>query len=65
MTNVKHEVSLLNTRLKALEADQNFLRQMLSSLNCNSDGVHCVQEITSHLRELRRIMTEQREVAVS
>jgi hypothetical protein len=65
MANVKHEVSLLNTRLNALEADQNFLRQMLSSLNCNSDGVHCVQEITSHLRELRRIMTEQREVAVS
>jgi hypothetical protein len=65
MTNVRHEVSLLNNRLKALEADQNFLRQMLSSLNCSSDGVRCVQEITSHLRELRRIMTEQRDMTNS
>jgi hypothetical protein len=61
VTNVRHEVSLLNNRLNALEADQNFLRQMLSSLNCSSDGVHCGQEITSHLRELRRIMTNQSE----
>ncbi|KAL6660075.1 hypothetical protein ACP70R_002197 [Stipagrostis hirtigluma subsp. patula] len=64
MTSVKHEVTLLNTRFKALEADQNFLKQILSSLNCSSDGVYCVQEITSHLRELRRIMTEQRDMAV-
>ncbi|TVU48288.1 hypothetical protein EJB05_07919 [Eragrostis curvula] len=65
MTNVKYEVSLLNTRFKALEADQNFLRQIVSSLTCSSDGVQCVQEITSHLRELRRITTEQRDMAVS
>ncbi|XP_062216728.1 probable myosin-binding protein 4 [Phragmites australis] len=64
MTSVEHEVSLLNTRFKALEADQNFLRQILSSLNCSGDGVQCVQEITSHLRELRRIMAEQRDMAV-
>ncbi|KAL6901796.1 hypothetical protein ACP4OV_004672 [Aristida adscensionis] len=63
MTSVKNEVSLLNTRFKALEADQNFLKQILSSLN-SSGGVQCVQEITSHLRELRRIMTEQRDMAV-
>ncbi|KAG8096014.1 hypothetical protein GUJ93_ZPchr0013g36783 [Zizania palustris] len=65
MTSVKHEISLLNTRFKALEADQKFLKQILSSLKCSNDGVHYVQEITSHLRELRRIMTEQRETAVT
>uniref|UniRef100_A0A0A9HIQ0 GTD-binding domain-containing protein n=1 Tax=Arundo donax TaxID=35708 RepID=A0A0A9HIQ0_ARUDO len=64
LTSVEHEVSLLNTRFKALEADQNFLKQILSSLNCSSDGVQYVQEITSHLRELRRIMAEQRDMAV-
>ncbi|KAL5211107.1 hypothetical protein ABZP36_006730 [Zizania latifolia] len=65
MTSVKHEISLLNTRFKALEADQKFLKQILSSLKCSNDGIHYVQEITSHLRELRRIMTEQRETAVT
>ncbi|WVZ55580.1 hypothetical protein U9M48_006221 [Paspalum notatum var. saurae] len=64
MTGVKHDISLLNARFMALEADQNFLKQILSSLNVSSDGVQCVQEITSHLRELRRIMAEQRDVSV-
>ncbi|KAL5217722.1 hypothetical protein ABZP36_018406 [Zizania latifolia] len=64
MTSVKHEISLLNTRFKALEADQKFIKQILCSLKCGNDGVHWVEEITSHLRELRRIMTEQRETAV-
>jgi hypothetical protein len=64
MTAVKHDISLLNTRFKALEADQNFLKQILSSLNCSSDGVQYIQEITSHLRELRRIMAEQRDMTV-
>uniref|UniRef100_J3LKB0 GTD-binding domain-containing protein n=1 Tax=Oryza brachyantha TaxID=4533 RepID=J3LKB0_ORYBR len=64
MASVKHEISLLNTRFMALEADQKFLKQILSSLKCSNDGVECVQEITTHLRELRRIMTEQRETAV-
>ncbi|CAL4920905.1 unnamed protein product [Urochloa decumbens] len=64
MTSVKHDISLLNTRFKALEADQNFLKQILSSLNCSSDGVQYIQEITSHLRELRRIMAEQRDMTL-
>ncbi|KAJ1298661.1 hypothetical protein BS78_01G470700 [Paspalum vaginatum] len=63
MTSVKHDISLLNARFNALEADQNFLKQILSSINVSSDGVQCVEEITSHLRELRRIMAEQRDVA--
>lgn len=62
MTSIKQDISLLNTRFKALEADQDFLKQILSSLNVSSDGVQCIQEITSHLRELRRIMADQRDV---
>uniref|UniRef100_A0A0E0M7N3 GTD-binding domain-containing protein n=1 Tax=Oryza punctata TaxID=4537 RepID=A0A0E0M7N3_ORYPU len=56
-TNLKDEVSLLHTRLKALEADQEFLKHVLSSLRCSPDGLQCVQEIASHLLELRRIAT--------
>lgn len=64
MESVKHDISLLNARFKALEADQDFLKQILSSFNASSDGVQFVQEITSHLRELRRIMADQRDMAV-
>lgn len=53
----KIEISLLNIRLRALEADQDFLKQVLSSLQCGSDGLQCIQEITSHLAELRRVVT--------
>ncbi|KXG40119.1 probable myosin-binding protein 4 isoform X2 [Sorghum bicolor] len=64
MKSIKHDISLLNARFKALEADQDFLKQILSSLNVSSDGVQFVQEITSHLREMRRIMADQREMTV-
>ncbi|CAD6202201.1 unnamed protein product [Miscanthus lutarioriparius] len=64
MKSVKHDISLLNARFKALEADQDFLKQILSSLNVSSDGVQCIQEIISHLRELRRIMADQRDMTV-
>ncbi|PAN47316.1 hypothetical protein PAHAL_9G251500 [Panicum hallii] len=52
---LKNEISLLNIRLMALEVDQEFLKQVLSSLQCGSDGLRCIQEITSHLAELRRV----------
>ncbi|KAE8787582.1 myosin-binding protein 1 [Hordeum vulgare] len=64
MESIKQEILLLNSRFMALEADQKFLRQILSSLKCSSDGEQYVQEITSHLRELRRIVTEQRDRTV-
>jgi hypothetical protein len=54
VASLKNEISLLNTRLMALEVDQEFLKQALSSLQCGSDGLQCIQEITSHLAELRR-----------
>jgi hypothetical protein len=61
MKSIKEEISLLNSRFMALEADQKFLKQILSSLKCSNDGEQYVQEITSHLRELRRTVTEQRD----
>ncbi|KAL6641213.1 hypothetical protein ACP70R_019394 [Stipagrostis hirtigluma subsp. patula] len=57
-TSLRNEISLLNRRLKALEADQMFLKQVLSSLQCGGDGLQCVQEITSHLVELRRAVAQ-------
>uniref|UniRef100_A0A0E0BAI2 GTD-binding domain-containing protein n=1 Tax=Oryza glumipatula TaxID=40148 RepID=A0A0E0BAI2_9ORYZ len=57
--NLKDEVSLLHTRLQALEADQEFLKHVLNSLRCSPDGLQCVQEIASHLLELRRIATQR------
>jgi hypothetical protein len=57
VASLKIEISLLNIRLRALEEDQEFLKQVLSSLRCGSDGLQCIQEITSHLAELRRVVT--------
>ncbi|RCV43015.1 hypothetical protein SETIT_9G262000v2 [Setaria italica] len=57
VASLKNEISLLSTRLRALEADQEFLKQVLSSVQCGSDGLQCIQEITSHLAELRRVVT--------
>ncbi|CAN6323995.1 unnamed protein product [Urochloa humidicola] len=58
VSSLKNEISLLNIRLRALEADQEFLKQVLSSLQCGSDGLHCIKEITSHLAELRRVVAQ-------
>uniref|UniRef100_A0A0A9BW96 Uncharacterized protein n=1 Tax=Arundo donax TaxID=35708 RepID=A0A0A9BW96_ARUDO len=58
VTSLKNEISLLNKRLKAVEADQEFLKKVLSSLTYGSDGLQFVQEITSHLAELRRVVMQ-------
>ncbi|CAN6318490.1 unnamed protein product [Urochloa humidicola] len=58
VSSLKNEISLLNIRLRALEADQEFLKQVLSSLQCGSDGLQCIKEITSHLAELRRVVAQ-------
>lgn len=55
------EVSQLNERLKALEADHDFLEQSMNLLGNGSDGVRFIQEIACHLRELRRIGIARRE----
>ncbi|CAL4941802.1 unnamed protein product [Urochloa decumbens] len=58
VSSLKNEISLLNIKLRALEADQEFLKQVLSSLQCGSDGLQCIKEITSHLAELRRVVAQ-------
>lgn len=56
VASLKIQISLLNIRLRALEEDQEFLNQVLSSLQCGSDGLQCIQEISRHLAELRRVV---------
>ncbi|KAK9099178.1 hypothetical protein Syun_026223 [Stephania yunnanensis] len=46
------EILDLNERLSAIEADQNFLEHVISSLK-NGDGAQFIREIALHLRELR------------
>ncbi|XP_047044908.1 myosin-binding protein 1-like [Lolium rigidum] len=62
ITNLKDEISLLDTRVRALEDDHEFLKRVLSSLKGSTDGLQCVHEITGHLRELRRVAVQQRHV---
>ncbi|KAL8166434.1 hypothetical protein V2J09_007933 [Rumex salicifolius] len=51
---VGSEVSNLNERLQALEADRNFLEHSINSLRNGEEGVRFLREIASHLQELRR-----------
>ncbi|XP_059652818.1 myosin-binding protein 1-like [Cornus florida] len=50
-----NEVSNLSGRLKALEADRNFLEHSFNTLKDGDEGLKFIQEIACHLRELRRI----------
>nr|CAD1828038.1 unnamed protein product [Ananas comosus var. bracteatus] len=49
------EISDLSERLEALEADHNFLEHSINSLRNGEEGVQFIQEIASHLQELREI----------
>ncbi|KAL9273558.1 Myosin-binding protein 1-like protein [Drosera capensis] len=50
-----YELSSLNDRLLALEADRNFLEHAIYSLANGDEGLHFIREIASDLRELREI----------
>ncbi|XP_038877642.1 myosin-binding protein 1-like [Benincasa hispida] len=54
---LKKEVCNLNERMETLEADKNFLELTINSLRKGEEGLQFVQEIASHLRELRKIKT--------
>ncbi|KAF6988815.1 hypothetical protein CFC21_006260 [Triticum aestivum] len=56
LNNLQDEISLLDTRLRALEDDHEFLKRVLSSLK--GDGLQCVRDIMSHLHELRRVAAQ-------
>ncbi|XP_020104575.1 probable myosin-binding protein 4 isoform X2 [Ananas comosus] len=64
ITVLKEEVAQLNDRFTAIEADQKFLQHTINSLK-NGNGVEFISEITSHLRELRRMVSAGREQAVA
>ena len=49
----------LNKRLEALEADRRFLEHTMNSLRKGEEGVRFIQEIASHLQELRKIATQR------
>lgn len=52
---LENEISDLNDRLEALEADHNFLEHSLNSLQNGDEGLQFVQEIAHQLQELRKI----------
>ncbi|KAF7041961.1 hypothetical protein CFC21_051677 [Triticum aestivum] len=49
------EVDHVYERLQALEADKEFLRHCIKSLKKGDKGMHLLQEILQHLRELRGV----------
>ncbi|PKU61473.1 myosin-binding protein 1-like [Dendrobium catenatum] len=55
------EVEHLHARLEALVADRDFLERTINSLKNGKDGLQFVQEIATHLREIRKIASTQRE----
>ncbi|KAK2637867.1 hypothetical protein Ddye_025662 [Dipteronia dyeriana] len=60
-----NEVSDLNERLEALEADQNFIELTINSLRKGEEGIQFIREIASHLQELRRIGIQRRDYSVA
>ncbi|XWS31468.1 hypothetical protein CRYUN_Cryun23aG0078800 [Craigia yunnanensis] len=62
---LENEISDLNERLEALEADCNFLEHSLNSLQNGNEGLLFIQEILHHLRELRKLGIRSRHVSVS
>ncbi|XP_022771223.1 probable myosin-binding protein 4 isoform X2 [Durio zibethinus] len=62
---LESEISDLNERLEALEADCNFLEHSLYSLQNGSEGLLFIQEILYQLRELRKLGIRSRNVSVS
>ncbi|KAL1189899.1 Myosin-binding protein 2 [Cardamine amara subsp. amara] len=52
---VEEEVDELYERLEALEADREFLRHCVGSLKKGDKGVHLLNEILQHLRDLKNI----------
>ncbi|XP_068669669.1 probable myosin-binding protein 5 [Aristolochia californica] len=63
-SSVEKEISRLNERLLTLEADREFLEHTINSLRNGNEGVQFIQEIATHLQELRRIEIRSKETAV-
>ncbi|KHN12470.1 hypothetical protein glysoja_018600 [Glycine soja] len=52
---LEDEVDNFYERLQVLEADREFLKHCISSLRKGDKGLHLLQEILQHLRELRSV----------
>lgn len=52
---IEEEVDQLYGRLRALEEDNKFLKQCMSSLNKGDKGMDLLQEILKHLHDLRNV----------
>ncbi|OMP06197.1 hypothetical protein COLO4_08269 [Corchorus olitorius] len=55
LASLENEISDLNERLEALEADSNFLEHSLNSLQNGNEGLPFILEILQQLRELRKL----------
>ncbi|KAK9281926.1 hypothetical protein L1049_004834 [Liquidambar formosana] len=52
---LEDEVSELNDRLQALEADRDFLDHALNSVRNGNEGLEFIKEIAHQLQEIRKI----------
>lgn len=62
---IEEEVDHVYDRLQALEADREFLKHCISSLRKGDKGVHLLQEILQHLRDLRSVESRARNIGDS
>ncbi|XVF71945.1 hypothetical protein PTKIN_Ptkin12aG0080700 [Pterospermum kingtungense] len=65
LTAIENEISDLNERLEALEADCTFIEHSLNSLQNGNAGLLFIQEILHQLRELRKLGITSRDVSIS
>ncbi|KAH6820002.1 hypothetical protein C2S53_012870 [Perilla frutescens var. hirtella] len=49
---LRHELSVINNRLEALEAEQNVIEHSINALEKGSEGFEVIQEIAARLHEL-------------
>ncbi|XP_073125237.1 myosin-binding protein 2-like [Henckelia pumila] len=60
---IEEEVDHLYERLQAFEADREFLKHCISSLNKGDKGMDLLQEILQHLRDLRNVELRARNLS--
>ncbi|KAE8719264.1 Cysteine-rich receptor-like protein kinase 10 [Hibiscus syriacus] len=59
---IEEEVDHVYERLQALEADREFIKHCISSSRKGDKGVHLLQEILQHLRDLRSVELRARSI---
>ncbi|KAG5247306.1 myosin-binding protein [Salix suchowensis] len=60
---IEEEVDHLYERLQALEADREFLKHCMSSIQKGDKGMNLLQEILQHLRDLRTVELRARSIS--